>query len=662
VGAVIAAGGPLVVAAALQDMTTVNQSLAEFWILVGFVALGELLPVELTRLDGDGEITTSTIFSFAVLIRFGLWPAILAQVLASIGADLAQRKPVWKAMFNASQYSLSVGAGGLTLMALTRASDLNGLRFFEGADLAGILSAGAVFFVLNNVLTRTAIALDQGVPIVRFFREGMSYQVAVNGVLLALSPIAVVAAERSLILLPLLALPMAIVYKSAAVYAEKEYKAYQAMHDGLTGLPNRVLFYDRAEQAIREGHRTGVSAALMLIDLDRFKEVNDSLGHHIGDSLLKRIGPRLRQTLRESDTVARLGGDEFAVVLLNVADRDSAGHIATKLLRSLEVPFLLDEVSEDLTLDVEASIGVVLCPDDGEDVDVLMQRADVAMYSAKDARTGFEFYSGDRDTNSPKQLALLGDLRRGIESGNLFLDYQPQFDMATGGMVAAEALLRWRHPKYGMVPPDEFIVPAERTGLIRTLTMYSLERALAQWREWDATGTKLRVAVNLSRANLLNLRFPDELAALLSAADVPPSQLELEITESAIMADPGRAQDVLEKLSGMGIALTLDDFGAGYSSLAYLKRLPVGAIKIDKSFVIGMPVDENDFVIVSSTIDLARNLGLKVVAEGVESAVTWNRLKELGCDMAQGYWTGRPVAPEEIGSAVAIADVGRAPF
>jgi EAL domain-containing protein (putative c-di-GMP-specific phosphodiesterase class I) len=350
------------------------------------------------------------------------------------------------------------------------------------------------------------------------------------------------------------------------------------------------------------------------------------------------------------------------VVLLNVADRDSAGHIATKLLRSLEVPFLLDEVSEDLTLDVEASIGVVLCPDDGEDVDVLMQRADVAMYSAKDARTGFEFYSGDRDTNSPKQLALLGDLRRGIESGNLFLDYQPQFDMATGGMVAAEALLRWRHPKYGMVPPDEFIVPAERTGLIRTLTMYSLERALAQWREWDATGTKLRVAVNLSRANLLNLRFPDELAALLSAADVPPSQLELEITESAIMADPGRAQDVLEKLSGMGIALTLDDFGAGYSSLAYLKRLPVGAIKIDKSFVIGMPVDENDFVIVSSTIDLARNLGLKVVAEGVESAVTWNRLKELGCDMAQGYWTGRPVAPEEIGSAVAIADVGRAPF
>jgi diguanylate cyclase (GGDEF)-like protein len=205
----------------------------------------------------------------------------------------------------------------------------------------------------------------------------------------------------------------------------------------------------------------------MLIDLDRFKEVNDSLAHHIGDSLLKRIGPRLRQTLRESDTVARLGGDEFAVVLLNVADRDSAGHIATKLLRALEVPFLLDEVSEDLTLDVEASIGVVLCPDDGEDVDVLMQRADVAMYSAKDARTGFEFYSGDRDTNSPKQLALLGDLRRGIDSGNLFLDYQPQFDMATGRMVAAEALLRWRHPKYGMVPPDEFIVPAERTGLIR---------------------------------------------------------------------------------------------------------------------------------------------------------------------------------------------------
>ena len=441
---------------------------------------------------------------------------------------------------------------------------------------------------------------------------------------------------------------MALVYTSATISAEKEHKSHQALHDGLTGLPNRTLFYERVEQAIDASRRGNQKAALMLIDLDRFKEVNDSLGHHIGDLLLEKIGVRLREAMRKGDTVARMGGDEFAVVISDISGVEDARHAAARFLQSLERPIELEEVAQDLTLDVEGSIGVVICPDDGTDVDTLMQRADVAMYTAKEVHNGYEFYSTDRDRNTPKQLALLGELRKAMEDDELFLCFQPKVAMDTGLVTGVEALLRWHHPKRGLISPDEFIPQAERTGLIHALTRYTIEKALDQLREWRAAGLHMNVAVNLSRPNLINLQFPTEIAQLLSDRGVPPSNLELEITESSVMADPLRARVVLAKLAEQGILLSLDDFGAGYSSLAHLKRMPVNQIKIDKSFVIGMLSNDNDRVIVRSIVDLGRNLGLSVVAEGVESGAAWEALMAMGCDMAQGFWLGEPMAPGDV--------------
>ena len=466
----------------------------------------------------------------------------------------------------------------------------------------------------------------------------------------------VVAGDRSIVFIPLLAIPMAVIYKAATVYADKEYKSYQALHDSLTGLPNRALFYDRVEQAILDAKRSDHPVAVLLIDLDRFKEINDSLGHHIGDLLLRKIGPSIAAILRESDTVARLGGDEFAVVIPRLEGVQHAVEVAGRIEKALERPFVLEEVVGELSLDIEASIGIAVYPEDGADVATLIQRADVAMYVAKESHSGVEVYAGERDRHSAQQLAMLGELRRAIDEKELILHYQPKADMRTGEIKGAEALLRWNHPKRGLILPDQFILPAERTGLIGPLTLAVLDQALEQCRSWMDQRLELSVAVNLARRNLLDPAFPEEVAQLLTKWGVPAHLLDLEITESSIMSDPGRAADCLTKLSAMGITLSLDDFGAGYSSLAHLKRLPVAEIKIDKSFVISMRRDDNDKVIVRSTIDLAHNLGLKVTAEGVESVELWRELSHLRCDVAQGYYMSRPVPPGRLTSWIQERD------
>jgi diguanylate cyclase (GGDEF)-like protein len=419
--------------------------------------------------------------------------------------------------------------------------------------------------------------------------------------------------------------------------AEKE---HQALHDALTGLPNRTLFRERLHQAIAGAAQSGSSVAVMLIDLDRFKEVNDTLGHHNGDLLLQEIGHRLRSLLRHDDTVARLGGDEFAILLPHVPDGAAAAQTARKILESLAQPLVL----RDLALDIGASIGIALCPRDGEDADTLLQRADVAMYVAKEAHTGFELYSAERNQYSASRLALVAELRHAIQNKELSVVYQPKAELATGAITGVEALLRWQHPRQGFVPPDEFIQVAEHTGLIKPLTLYVLDVALAQCRAWELGGTPLKIAVNLSVRSLLDADLPRDVARLLEHWNVSPSSLQLEITESSIMADPARSLATLTKLSEMGVGLSIDDFGTGYSSLSHLKRLPVDEIKIDRSFVMGMSADENDAVIVRSIIDLGRNLGLRVVAEGVENDELMERLGALGCDVAQGYGLSRPLS------------------
>jgi diguanylate cyclase (GGDEF)-like protein len=425
---------------------------------------------------------------------------------------------------------------------------------------------------------------------------------------------------------------------------QAEVNEHQALHDALTDLPNRTLFHDRVHQALTSARRDHVPAAVMIMDLDRFKEVNDTLGHASGDELLKQVGIRLRESLRESDTVARLGGDEFGVLLPKVLDSAAAVAVARKLRTTLEEPFTI----HGLALQMEASIGIALYPDHGTNVQSLLQRADVAMYVAKEHPAGCEVYTRERDAYSPDRLTLLTELRRAIDRGQLVLHYQPKVDLRTGEIHGVEALVRWKHPERGMVPPDEFIPPAQKTGVIGPLTMFVLDEALRQCRTWALQGLDLCVAVNLSTRNLLDVHLPDTVGELLSRWEVHPSLLELEITESTILADPVRAMQVLSRLDEMGVRLAIDDFGTGYSSLAYLKRLPVDELKIDKSFILGMEESENDAVIVRSTIDLGRNLGLRVVAEGVETSTAWNRLASLGCDIAQGYYLSRPIPASEL--------------
>jgi len=418
---------------------------------------------------------------------------------------------------------------------------------------------------------------------------------------------------------------------------------YQANHDALTALPNRNLLNDRLRQAILAAQRDHHSLALLVLDLDRFKEVNDTLGHHYGDLLLKEVGPRLRAALRESDTVTRLGGDEFAM-LLPTADQEGAVMTAQKILHTLTKPFTLDE----LALDVEASIGVALFPEHGLDAETILRRADVAMYMAKQAGSGYALYASEHDQYSHRRLSLMGELRHAIERQQLFLHYQPTLHLKSGQVVGVEALLRWRHPKYGLVPPDQFIPLAEQTGLIKPVTELVINAALGQCRAWLRKGITLSVSVNLSARSLHDPTFADQIDKRLLEYGIAPRLLEMEITESAIMADPDRAMEILSSLSIMGVRLAIDDFGVGHSSLAYLKKLPVHDIKIDKSFVMNMAEDPDDVMIVRSIIDLGHNQGLKVIAEGVQSQETLDRLRELGCDAAQGYFVSQPIPADEI--------------
>lgn len=417
---------------------------------------------------------------------------------------------------------------------------------------------------------------------------------------------------------------------------------HRALYDGLTDLPNRVLLLDRLQQTILIATREREEAALLLMDLDGFKHVNDALGHHYGDLLLQQIGPRLQGVLRDSDTVARLGGDEFAVLLPSTGI-GGASLVARKILEALEAPFLV----EGQALIVGASIGIAIFPEHGSDSQSLMRRADVAMYLAKRTSSGHAVYASDQDQYSAHRLALLGQLRQGIEHGELVLHYQPQVDLRTQQARGVEALLRWMHPQRGLLSPDEFIPLAENSELIRSVSMSVLEAALRRSHDWRQQGVDLRVAVNLSARNLLDLYLPDAIADLLRRYEVDSSCLELEITESAIMVDQDRAMEVLRGLHEMGIALAIDDFGTGYSSLAYLRQLPVSAIKIDRSFVIEMGADENNAAIVRSTVDLGHNLGLTVVAEGVEDQRCWDQLASLGCDVAQGYFISRALPEAE---------------
>jgi diguanylate cyclase (GGDEF)-like protein len=485
--------------------------------------------------------------------------------------------------------------------------------------------------------TYAPVALAGGTGVVALFQD---YEPIARAAATTFLPTAGVF-EAVLVLLFLALVPI-LRRVTIRIRRQMEEIEHRALYDQLTGLPNRTLFRDRVEQAMLAARRDGSSATVMFLDIDHFKAINDTLGHEAGDVLLQELGARLREEMRSSETLARLGGDEFGI--LCPASTREAAQLADRLHGALHTAFMV----HDFPLEVATSVGIATYPEHGQDVDTLLSHADVAMYIAKEARAGTAIYDAELDLNDEARLALAGELRRAIEGNELVLHFQPKAELETGGIVGVEALVRWQHPDRGFIPPNDFIPIAERTGLIKPLSRYVIVTALRQCSAWRAAGIDLHVAVNLTIPDLLDLELPDLIETQLRESGVRPDQLELEITESTILADPFRVRQVLNRLNEMGLRLAIDDFGTGYSSLAYLRRLPVQAIKIDRSFVMDMCDNPNDATIVRSTIDLGRNLGLEVVAEGVETQEAWDALRAQGCTLAQGYFIGRPMPAEEL--------------
>jgi diguanylate cyclase (GGDEF)-like protein len=632
---VVAAGlGLFVVVLANISTHQMHSSITAVAVIATLQIFGELRPIRLTReQSASEELSISTAFGLVLMLVSSIGIAIGAQVIAVLLDGIVRRRSVGAMVLSVARYTVAFGGAQVVYAALRGEALLDNNTAFSAHDVLPALAAAATLLVLNMTLISIAVAVGSGDSVREHLRENLHFMIS-GSVLATLAPVVAAVMSFSVWLVPLLLLPILAVQRTAGLFLERE---RQAMHDALTGLPNRAQLRSRVE-AMCANPRASAKAAVMIVDLDHFKEINDTLGHHVGDALIKAVGERLSTLVREADTVARLGGDEFAIVA-NGADESAAGELANRIARSLRDPFLVCGVS----LDVQASIGIALAPQHGDDSETLLRRADVALYTAKESRGCFAIYSAEEDLHTPQRLALLGDLRRAIDNDELTLHYQPQCDVRTGQVVGVEALVRWQHQDLGLLMPEQFISTAENTGLIEPLTMRVLEIAVTQLAGWLKDGFALRMAVNLSVRHLTNLELPAQVAEILRRHGVPPTALTLEVTESTIMADPTRAIAVLGRLREFGVRLAIDDFGTGYSSLSYLRRLDVDELKIDRSFVSKMGSANGDAVIVRSTIELGHNLGLRVVAEGVESAEVWRALLPLGCDLVQGFYLGAPM-------------------
>ena len=430
---------------------------------------------------------------------------------------------------------------------------------------------------------------------------------------------------------------------------------HQAMHDALTKLPNRALFHDRLHNTLMSAKRSGELFALVGIDLDLFKEVNDTLGHHAGDLVLQHVALACNKVLRDSDTVARMGGDEFAILLPKVTDMTRALQVAVRVLEAIREPLVID----GNLIEISASLGIAMYPQHGDDELELITHSDAAMYESKRKKLGVVMYLPEMGEGKSEAITLKSELKRAISEGEMVLHFQPKIDIESNSVNGVESLVRWQHPRLGLVYPDAFIGLAEMSGLIKPLTLEVLRLAMLQILEWRSQGYEFPVAVNISAINLQEKDFPEIVSAMIEKYDVPSHLLELEVTESAIMVEPLIAIENIRRLSMIGIQMSIDDFGTGYSSMAYIQKLLVAKIKIDKSFVIEMGTRENDEVIVRSTIDLAHNLGLKAVAEGVESQAAWDKLRDMGCDSAQGYFMSKPLPADKLIDWIASSPWGR---
>ncbi|MEU1340738.1 bifunctional diguanylate cyclase/phosphodiesterase [Streptomyces sp. NPDC005827] len=620
---------------ALFPSGTVGWSLA---VLTGII-VGHL--VLLGRARWWGGTGSGAALTLAVLLLYGWVPAGMVSLTVVVLVGIARRHRWRQGVLHGAVDILGIGAGALVLGAFGRVptveSPWNPAGWSVSTAPEVVLVAVAYLAVTRALLWYLHAPRGGGVPTVA--RTALMRQGLVAVALLGIAPLICVVAMAQPLLLPLFSIPLVALDSTLWIARAR---AEEQLRDPLTGLPNRQWLLERIWTALDDAERIGARSALMLIDLDRFRSVNDTLGHLAGDRLLLQIADRLRAALPRGAEAARLGGDEFAVLLPVADSTTSATRVARGLVTALSSPLDLD----GLTLVLEASAGVAVFPDHALDAEGMLRRADVAMYQAKRDRTGVEVYESKRDSNTPDRLGLLGDLRRALDAHEVQLHYQPKvrFD---GQVAGLEALVRWVHPERGKVPPDEFIAIAESSGLMPHLTEYVLETALAQVAEWRAQGLRVPVAVNVSPRDVHTPGFAGSVAARLARHGVPAGALQLEITEHVLLEDPQRAADTLAGLTGHGVKMSLDDFGTGYSSLVHLRRLPVSELKIDRSFVARLAIDNEDAEIVRCTVDLAHSLGLLVVAEGVEDDETWERLRDLGCDAVQGWLVAAAMPPEE---------------
>jgi diguanylate cyclase (GGDEF)-like protein len=725
---------------ALPDQ--IPQLPVAFWTMAALAVVSDARPFTPPGRRQSPAIFPSVCFTFAILLAWGLGPAVAVQAAAVVVSSWRLGHAPWRMAFNAAQYACALAAA----YAVSWLAAENAFRADvqpRWTDVVAMAGAAAAWFAVTYGCVTLAVRLRFGGQWWPVFRHGLAFELLSTGSLLLLSPMLVVAGQASAALIPLVLVPLFAVYRMSRLSAEQE---QLARLDPLTGLANRKgLLTEVAEQISVHAEQAAKGApdarlALLLLDLDRFKHVNDALGHAVGDRLLVEVSNRLTAAVRPQDVVARMGGDEFAIVAGRLRDADDARRLAGRVVAALAEPVPLD----GLPLDVGGSIGIALYPDHGEDFATLMRHADVAMYDAKHQGDTLAVYAPESDHNSPERLSLLADLRRvldtgagsggntagvpapivpssvasvlgaagsgatgnraagtgaagngaagngaasggatnggatnggatnggatnggtatgaapkggtakvvdaGGDAGGITMYYQPQIAIDTGEVVGVEALLRWRHPRRGMVDPEELIRVAEQSAVMRLLTRRVVDDVVEQLAKWSAAGVELRAAVNVSVRDLHTGEIADQIAQRLSRYGVPPSRLQLEITEGALMADPRRVLATISRLDKIGVAIALDDFGTGYSSMQHLRRLPLAEVKVDRSFVLGMAVDADDAAIVRSVIELAGALGLRVVAEGVEDERTWRLLHEAGCHIAQGWFYARPMPADDL--------------
>jgi diguanylate cyclase (GGDEF)-like protein len=607
------------------------------WVLGALVVAGELRPL-LNRHENDGA-NASLAFAVVMMAMVGWEPTALALAGAATVYGFVKEHAAARTAFNAAQNALSLlAAAGFFYLFASRAVPSHPHLTLSFA--LALVGSALVFSIVNHLLVWTALAIHRRLSLLDLVHSEGGHQARAIAAIIALTPLTAGVTMNNVLLMPLFLPVLLIVHGNSAASRRRE---WELNHDPLTQLPNRKLLRFQGEQVLAEAARANRSVALLLFDLDRFKEVNDTLGHLTGDELLRLVAERLSNTVYSQDILARLGGDEFAVLLPEIGDLQSATKIAQRIANTFAEPFSLHGVS----LDLEVSVGVAIYPEHADEFEQLLQRADVAMYQAKRSRTAVESYEAGRDLNTPDRLALLGDLRRALEAGEVQLHYQPKVSFSTGQVVGFEGLVRWEHATRGSVNPEEFVKLAEQTGLMPKLTSCVVDQALTQVAKWWRAGLAVPVAVNVSMRDIHSPGFVQSIQSGLLKHGVPPAALQLEITERVLLEDPQRAAATLGGLDALGVRLSLDDFGTGYSSLVLLRKMPVSEIKIDKSFVERLAHDLEDEAIVRSTVDLAHSLHLHVVAEGVEDQVTWDRLAELGCDAGQGWLMAKALPGDE---------------